>query len=61
MFPCCHWLIEEVLLEHQRSFIMLAISPGVFQMCQAHLGKAWSRSGNTVSIVIAPDGGPRAG
>lgn len=35
--------------------------PGVFQMCQARLGKAWSRSGNTAPIVIAPDGGPWAG
>lgn len=27
-------------------------------MCQAQLGKAWSRSGDTAPIVIAPDGGP---
>lgn len=25
------------------------------------MGKAWSRSGNTASIVVAPAGGPRAG
>lgn len=35
--------------------------PGAFQMCHAHLGQAWSRSGNTAPIVITPDGGPRAG
>lgn len=34
--------------------------PGIFQMCQACLGKAWSRSGNTAPIVSAPDGGPQS-
>ncbi len=60
-FPCRLQLTLEVFHEHQHCFIILAIVPGVFQVCQARLGKAWSRSGNTAPIVVAPDGGPRAG
>lgn len=31
-----------------------------FKCVRPVLGKAWSRSGNTAPIVVAPDGGPRA-